>query len=80
MLIDSHITSKQNAEGSESLGTYDKSSGKVFETKGIPITNTQDPRYQDAIVSDKVTTEPIIKGTVYSNDATLSEMLTYPYE
>lgn len=80
MVLDSHVTSVQNEGGAGSLGTYDKSSGKVFRTPGVPITNSQDSKYQDAVIGDKFVTDPIVKGTVYSTDATLSEMLNYPYQ
>lgn len=79
MYLDSHITSVANAPGSGSLGVRDRrNTNKVYPLpKGIQTTNTQDTRYQDAIIGDKIATDAIIKGTVYGSDATLSELPNY---
>ena len=79
MYLDSHITSVANAPGSGSLGVRDRrNTNKVYPLpKGIQTTDTQDTRYQDAIIGDKIATDAIIKGTVYGSDATLSELPNY---
>lgn len=74
--IDSHITSIKNDPRSGYLGTLGKD-GKVTPTPGISVTNTQDSRYQDAIVGDKNVTKDIIANTIYQPDAILSELPGY---
>lgn len=53
--------------------------GSLYGPKGQTVINTQDTRYQNAIQSDKETTDKIIKGTVYGSDAILSEEGGYAY-
>lgn len=67
--LDSDIKSVKN----------DSRLGSLKGPKGQAIVNTQDTRYQNAIQSDKETTDKIIKGTVYGSDAILSEEGGYAY-
>lgn len=72
--FDSDITSTKNDPRAGYLGTKDKKTGKINSTKGIPVTNTQDRKYQNAINADKVVSDKITKGTIYGTDATLTEL------
>ena len=74
--IDSNITSMQNDPRSGYLGTLGKD-GKIRPTSGFSVTNTQDSRYQDAIIGDKIATQEIIEKTIYQPDAILSELPGY---
>ena len=65
LYLDSDIKSVKN----------DPRLGTLKGPKGQPIVNTQDTRYQNAIQSDKQTTDDIVKGTIYGTDAILSEEL-----
>ena len=76
--LDTHITSNPDAPGTGYLGTR-TSSGAVADTPNIPVTNTQDYRYQDAISGDKIATDQIIKGTIYGSDAIPTELPAFPY-
>jgi hypothetical protein len=77
--FDSHITSQPDDARAGYLGTVDKN-GKVRETPNIPITNSQDTKYQDAIMSDRYTTDQYVKGSGYDFDATYTELTGYPYK
>jgi hypothetical protein len=61
------------------LGTKGKN-GKVKETPNIPITNSQDTKYQDAVFSDRYTTDQYVKGSDYGFDAIYTELTDYPYK
>lgn len=76
--FDSHITSKADDPRTGYLGTVDKK-GKITETPGLPITNTQDTKYQDAVASDVYTTSKYVKGSDYNYDAPYTELTSYPY-
>jgi len=77
--FDSHITSQPDDARAGYLGTVDKK-GKVRETPNIPITNSQDTKYQDAVFSDRYTTDQYVKGSGYDFDATYTELTGYPYK
>ena len=77
--FDSHITSQQDDPRAGSLGTKGKN-GKVKETPNIPITNSQDTKYQDAVFSDRYTTDQYVKGSDYDFDAIYTELTDYPYK
>ena len=76
MYFDSHITSQPDDAKLGYLGARDKK-GQIRETKGFSITNSQDTRYQDAIMADKTITDMLIGGTDYQSDGTISELPGY---
>ena len=76
--FDSHITSQPDDERAGSLGVVNKK-GQVKETPNIPITNSQDTKYQDAVTADRYTTAPYVKGSDYKYDAIYTELTGYPY-
>lgn len=76
--FDSHITSQPDDARAGSLGTVDRK-GKVKQTKNIPITNSQDTKYQDAVMSDRYTTSQYVKGSDYDFNSTYTELTGYPY-
>lgn len=75
--FDSHITSQPDDPRAGYLGTVDKK-GKVTPTPNIPITNSQDTKYQDAVMSDVYTTSQYVKGSDYNFDAPYTELTNYP--
>ena len=75
--FDSHITSQQDDPRLGYLGTVNKK-GKINITTGIPITNSQDTKYQDAVASDVYTTAQYVKGSDYNFDASYTELTGYP--
>lgn len=77
--FDSHITSQPDDARAGYLGTVDKN-GKVRETPNIPITNSQDTKYQDATMSDRYTTAKYVNGSDYDFNATYTELTDYPYK
>ena len=77
--FDSHITSQPDDARAGYLGTVGKD-GKITETPNIPITNSQDTKYQDAVFSDRYTTGQYVKGSGYDFDATYTELTGYPYK
>ena len=76
--FDSHITSQPDDPRAGYLGTRGKD-GKITDTPNIPVTNTQDTKYQDAVESDVYTTAPYLKGSDYRYDAIYTELPGYPY-
>lgn len=78
LYFDSHITSQPDDPRSGYLGTPGKD-GKVNPTPNIPITNSQDTKYQDAVMSDVYTTSQYVKGSDYNFDAPYTELTGYPY-
>lgn len=76
--FDSHITSQKDDPRLGYLGTVDKK-GKVTPTPNMPITNSQDTKYQDAVMSDVYTTSQYVKGSDYNTDASYTELTGYPY-
>lgn len=66
--FDSDIKSIRNAAGTGSLNG----------PKHREATDTQDTRFQNSVVADKETTDKIIKGTVYGDDAIITELPDYP--
>lgn len=76
--FDSHITSQPDDARAGSLGTVNKK-GQVEQTKNITITNSQDTKYQDAVMSDRYTTDQYVKGSDYDFNSTYTELTGYPY-
>lgn len=76
--FDSHITSQPDNPKSGYLGVRGKT-GKITETPNVPITNSQDTKYQDAVMSDVYTTSQYVKGSDYNYDASYTELTRYPY-
>lgn len=77
--FDSHITSQPDDPRAGYLGTVGKN-GKITETPNIPITNSQDTKYQDAVMSDRYTTDQYVKGSNYEFNSTYTELTGYPYK
>ena len=78
LYFDSHITSQPDDPRSGYLGTLGKN-GKVAQTPNLPVTNSQDTKYQDAVMSDVYTTSQYVKGSDYNFDAPYTELTGYPY-
>lgn len=78
LYFDSHITSQPDDPRSGYLGTLGKN-GKVTQTPNLPVTNSQDTKYQDAVMSDVYTTSQYVKGSDYNFDAPYTELTGYPY-
>jgi hypothetical protein len=77
MYFDSHITSEKDNPGTGSLGTYDKKKKGVRDMRGIPVTNTHDQGYQDAVQGDIVMSKILTQGTDYDTSATIPEVLGF---
>lgn len=77
MYFDSHITSEKDNPGTGSLGTYDKKTKKIRDMKGVPVTNTHDQGYQDAVQGDIVMSKILTSGTDYDTSATIPEVLGF---
>lgn len=75
--FDSHIKSTQDDPRAGYLGTVDKKTGKVNDTKGITVTNTQDQRLMDAVQGDVYMSEIDTNGTGYDYSVTLPELLGF---
>lgn len=75
--FDSHIKSIQDDPRAGYLGTVDKKTGKVNDTKGITVTNTQDQRLMDAVQGDVYMSEIDTNGTGYDYSVTLPELLGF---
>ena len=75
--FDSHITSEKDPNGTGYLGTYDKKKGGVRQTTNIPVTNTHDQSYQDAVQGDINMSKILTSGTDYDTSATIPEVLGF---
>lgn len=75
--FDSHIKSIQDDPRAGYLGTVDKKTGKVNDTRGIPVTNTQDQRLMDAVQGDVYMSGIDTNGTGYDFSVTLPELLGF---